>query len=215
VSLIVLDDHHIVAESLVIALRGKGFDAHRIPVTTAAAMLAAAAERRPGLALLDLDLGAAPDGTVLDGVELIGPLTALGWPVLVVTGTTNPDRISAAIAHGALNWVTKSADFDHLVDTATRCAAGEGALPRERRAELVARHREAQAERHRAGARLRLLSKRERAVLDRLAGGLTPAAIAQESHNSPATIRNQIHAILTKLEVRSQIEAVAIANRHG
>jgi DNA-binding NarL/FixJ family response regulator len=87
-------------------------------------------------------------------------------------------------------------------------------MPPGERAALVARHRNNEAGRQLLAARLRLLTRREKAVLDALASGLTPAAMAAQSHNSTATIRNQIHSILTKLEVNSQVEAIAIAHRH-
>jgi DNA-binding NarL/FixJ family response regulator len=214
-TVLIIDDQDIVATSLTYTLRGNGFDAHRIPVVDLETTTALAERHEPGLVLLDLDLGTTPDGDQLDGVELIGPLVARGWTVLVVTGSADPDRIAAAVAHGAANWVVKSAEFDDLVDAAIGAAKGTGRLPAAERAELLARHREVQAQRQGATARLGRLTPRERAVLDRLASGLTPAAIATESHNSPATIRNQIHSVLTKLDVNSQVEAISLANRYG
>ncbi|HEX3785536.1 MAG TPA: response regulator transcription factor [Pseudonocardiaceae bacterium] len=213
-TVLIVDDQDIVATSLTYILRGNGFNAHRVPVIDLDTVRATAARYEPGVVLLDLDLGPAPDGGTLDGVELIAPLCAHGWTILVVTGTDDLDRIAAAVAHGASNWVMKSADFQKLVNAAIDAANGQHTMPAGERAALVARHRNNEAGRQLLAARLRLLTRREKAVLDALASGLTPAAMAAESHNSTATIRNQIHSILTKLEVNSQVEAIAIAHRH-
>ena len=55
-----------------------------------------------------------------------------------------------------------------------------------------------------------MLTAREREVLDGLVAGKRAAAIAEESVVSLATVRAQIRAILAKLGVSSQLEAVAL-----
>ena len=59
------------------------------------------------------------------------------------------------------------------------------------------------------------LTRREREVLDGLVSGLSPAAIAERDFVSVITVRNQVQAILTKLNVHSQLEAVATVHRYG
>ena len=59
------------------------------------------------------------------------------------------------------------------------------------------------------------LTPRERAVLDGLVLGLRPADIARRDFVSVVTVRNQVQAILTKLNVHSQLEAVAAARWSG
>jgi DNA-binding response OmpR family regulator len=81
---------------------------------------AAALAHPPGLVLLDLDLGSSPDGEPLDGIDLIAPLRAQGWTVLMITGTTSLDRIAEAIAQGAASWIVKGATFDELVHAAVK-----------------------------------------------------------------------------------------------
>ena len=46
-----------------------------------------------------------------------------------------------------------------------------------------------------------------------LAAGMPAATIAATAHVSEATVRTQIRAVLTKLEVTSQLQAVALARR--
>lgn len=212
-TVLVVDDQDLVAIALTRALRDEGLDAHRVPVT--GSVPDDAAGYRPGVVLLDLELGATSDGTVRDGSELITPLRAQGWRVVVVTGTTDLDRIAAAVAGGASTYVVKGADLTELVGVTVATAHGRDTLTAVRRAELVARYRETHATNQRAVAGMQRLSRREREVLDLLADGAAPAEIAASCHLSVATVRNQIHSILGKLEVKSQLAAVAIAHRHG
>ncbi len=60
---------------------------------------------------------------------------------------------------------------------------------------------------------LETLTPREREVLDLLTEGLDGAAIAKRLVLSPATVRNHIQHILSKLDARSRVEAVALALR--
>jgi DNA-binding NarL/FixJ family response regulator len=62
---------------------------------------------------------------------------------------------------------------------------------------------------------LERLTRREREVLEGLVAGLSPAAIAERDFVSVITVRNQVQAILTKLNVHSQLEAVATVHRYG
>lgn len=57
------------------------------------------------------------------------------------------------------------------------------------------------------------LTNIEQELLVWLASGRSNADIARVRERSPATIRNQLHALYAKLEVSSRAEAVAIASR--
>jgi DNA-binding NarL/FixJ family response regulator len=212
-AVLVADDHELVAMSLVLALRERRLDAHRCPVTSAEDILAAAGSHQPGVVLLDLDL----DG--VDGADLVSPLAALGWAVLVVTGTTRRERVAAAVAHGAEGWVRKSGDLETLLAAVDDLLSGRSVLPEAERAELTAfyrawwrRERGRRAQGDEAALRLERLSERERQVLEALAEGKRAAAIAGESVVSVATVRAQIRSVLTKLDVDSQLAAVALLN---
>jgi DNA-binding NarL/FixJ family response regulator len=213
-AVLVIDDQALVAASLAYALSAEGFDAHRLPVTDLDAVADAALEQVPGVALVDLDLGTGADGHCLDGVGLVAPLCAQGWAVLVVTGTTELDRVAAAIAAGAANWVVKGAEVAELVAATVELAAGRGALPEVERRAMIQRHREAVRTAGRVAEKLGRLSRKEREVLDRLAAGASAASIAEESYTSIRTVRAHIRSILAKLDVNSQGAATAIAREH-
>lgn len=131
----------------------------------------------------------------------------------------NSKLIKASVAGAAV--VALAADgstdrpFDVLLDVVGRAARGERVLDEGDRRELLAALR-----RHRADADSRLspfrkLTSRERDVLRELAHGKSVECIASEWVVSTATVRSQVRAVLTKLDVRSQLAAVAKAQSAG
>jgi two-component system nitrate/nitrite response regulator NarL len=59
------------------------------------------------------------------------------------------------------------------------------------------------------------LTRKEREVLMALMRGATAREISRETYVSLPTVRSQIHSILFKLGVSSQLAAVAMAYRFG
>lgn len=213
-TVLIIDDHEIVATSLTYVLAREGFDAHTAQVTDLDTIRDTALDHTPGVALLDLDLGDGPDARPLDGVDLVPPLCAQGWTVLVVTGTPDLDRVAAAIAAGAASWVVKGADLDELVTATVELAEGRGGLSDDERREMLERNRASQRKQTRTAGKLERLTAREREVLDQLTAGASANDIAQDSYTSIRTVRAHIRSILAKLEVTSQGAATAIAREH-
>lgn len=206
-SVLVVDDHVLIRTALVMALESQGFDAHQVPTSSASVILAEARLHAPGLVLLDLDLAEGPNGA-----DLVAPLRTLGWSVLVVTGSRDREALAAAIHRGAVGWVSKTASFEELLAVALAAAAGEQVLAPVMRDELVRLHQRLRGRRREVASRLARLSTREREVLDQLAAGQGASAIASDATVSMYTVRAQIRAILAKLEVRTQLAAVAMVN---
>ena len=211
-TVLVVDDHHLVATSLVLGLRAEGVAARHEAPTGAAAVLTAAGPG-PGLALLDLDLGRDEQRRPIDGVALVAPLRAAGWRVLVLSGSTDRTRIGAALAEGAVAAVPKAAPFPQLLAAVRATIAGREVMPAARRRELVELHARRRDEDAELTGRLGRLTPREREVLAHLAAGRRAQAVADAFVVSLATVRTQIRSIFAKLEVSSQIEAVALYRR--
>jgi DNA-binding NarL/FixJ family response regulator len=83
-------------------------------------------------------------------------------------------------------------------------------MPAVARDTFVAAHRERRAQRGELAGKLDRLTPRELEVLRLLADGHRAHAVADEFVVSLATVRTQIRAVLTKLGVTSQLEAVAL-----
>lgn len=205
----IVDDHHLISSALVIALESRGLSGRAL---TPGELLTRLERPAPpgGLLLLDLDLGAG-----VDGAQLVRPLRRVGWRVLVITGSKDEPHIAAAVEAGAVGWVSKTVPFDELVAHTVQAAQGRSLLTdaeRQRLREIAAAYRQA-AETFRQ--RWKQVTPRERQILDDLADGLRAQAIAEKSHVSLATVRTQIRSVLAKLEVSSQLEAVALIRQHG
>jgi DNA-binding NarL/FixJ family response regulator len=208
---LIVDDHTLLADSIARALRLEGLVANAAQPTSLAAVVDVATRLAPTVALVDLDLG-HPD---FSGLDLIGPLGDLGLAVVALTSWSDRLLVAASIESGAVGVVSKSEPFAAVVDAVRRAAQGEVMLDR---AELDELRRELRQSRRDHAGRLEpfsRLTERERFVLCSLVDGRSADLIAAGSYVSISTVRSQIRAVLQKLEVNSQLEAVAVATRCG
>lgn len=206
VTVLIVEDHALLAQTLVIALNAEGCRARVAELTGRAELLQQVRRLRPGVVLLDLDLGALGDG-----VALVQPLTELGARVLVVSGTTDRLRLAETVERGAAGFLSKQVPFEELLSAVLEVVAQRPVLSTARRYELMAELRSARAARSKDLAPFKTLTPKERAVLAALAHGQRAETIAAATMVSEATVRSQIRAVLAKLGVNSQLEAVALA----
>ncbi|MGY1739405.1 MULTISPECIES: LuxR C-terminal-related transcriptional regulator [unclassified Blastococcus] len=212
---LLVDDHSLFAQALQLGLAAAGLPAERVVPRTAAGVRAACAAAAPATVLLDLRLGTGEDGEPIDGLDLVGPLTGAGCRVVVVTGEVGDDVWGTAVERGAATVVAKETALDDLVAVVRAVHGGERVLDEGRRQDLLAAARRARTEQESRLAPFRSLTPREDEVLRCMADGLPAAAIAAAAHVSEATVRTQIRAVLSKLQVSSQLQAVALARQAG
>jgi DNA-binding NarL/FixJ family response regulator len=206
---LIIDDHELFSTALGIALRGEGLDASMLLVDDLPEFLARPGVRPGGLAVLDLDLGRDRAGRRVDGVDLVEELRSRGWTVLVVTASADGSTIAAALARGAVGYVPKSSTFEMLLGTVVAATQGSTVMPESERLGWLERYHHGQVRDRELSRRLARLTPREREVLELLGAGMRAAAIAEHFVVTLPTVRTQIRSILSKLGVRSQLEAVA------
>ncbi len=206
----ILEDHRLLSASVSAALQAEGFDVVTPELTDPGTVVAGLRDEPPSVALLDLDLG--PFGR---GEDLLPFLVDLGARVVIVSGETADGLIGRALEAGAWGWVPKSAPLDDLVTTVRLAGAGRPVLDDSERDRLLRAWRERRDAQAGVLAPFARLSRREAEVLVMLREGKSVERIAADSFVSEATVRTQVRAILTKLEVNSQLEAVAKAVRAG
>lgn len=211
--ILVIDDHELFSTSLRMALRAQGFDARQVSVARVADVLSTPCPAPAGLVVLDLDLGRDAEGNWVSGADLVRELRNQGWHVLIVSGSVDQPGVAVAIAAGAIGSVPKSSSFDALLATVGLAAAGRPVMTEAERQRWLLRHRTYLAEERALSRRLSRLSSREREVLELLAEGHRAAAIAERFVVSLTTVRTQIRSVLAKLEVTSQLEAVALVHQ--
>ena len=206
-SVLLVDDHHLLVDALTVVLERHGFRDVRAAVDfTPEGILAAASGGRPDVVLLDLDLGSHGSS-----VALVRPLTELGAAVIAIGEEVDLVGLATALELGAAGVISKTEGPDRLVGMLRDVARGVPAVSGPARAELS---RALATERQKWG-RFEGLSECERAVLALLTAGLAADEIALRRFVSLATVRSQIRSILRKLDVNSQVAAVALANRLG
>lgn len=206
----IVDDHQLLATALAVALRRAGLDADVAAPALFPELLTTLTDAAPQIVLLDLDLGGYGDST-----PLIAPLTRAGIRVVVVTGLEDRVRIAAALEQGAVGYRSKADGLDALVTTVLAAQTSDEPLDAPTRVRLLEELRRARAERADAVAPFTRLTDREQETLRGIARGRSVRDLADDWVVSEATVRTHVRSVLAKLEVRSQLAAVAMAIRTG
>jgi len=208
---LIIEDHELLAQSVGLALTGEGCAVRLSRLLGMDQVLAEAEEHQPDVVLLDLDLG----GELGDGAGLIAPLRSRRAQVVVVTGTTSLHRHGLCLEQGALAVLPKTTPFLDLVAAVQGAMCGHSPFRDDERQELLAALRRWRTEERHRLAPFERLTPRESQVLGCLLEGRSAERIAQDWVVSEATVRTQIRGVLTKLDVTSQLAAVAAARHAG
>lgn len=119
------------------------------------------------------------------------------------------DQVLACVETGVAGWVSRDASAAEVVDAVLRASRGE-LLCSARTAALLTRRVAALARERRAPAPTAAqLTPREAQVAELLCNGVSNKHIAHALGLRLATVKNHVHSILEKLEVRSRGEAGA------
>jgi two-component system nitrate/nitrite response regulator NarL len=210
---LIVEDHAILSHALAEALLSAGcgqVDVQDIEQLDAASVLEAVHRLRPEVVLLDLDLGHGRRGA-----PLARSITELGPTVLILTADEDPAAAGEALDAGAAAVLRKSQPFHELADAVRSAAAGERLLRPAQREELIEAWKRHQDAERRQRARFDALTASEAAVLEGLVDGCTLEAIAASRGVAVGTIRSQVKSLLRKLQVGSQVAAVARAREAG
>lgn len=190
------------------ALRSHGFAATSLGVPTGAAQFHDArrwiAQIRPAAGLLVAELDDAQQ--LRDAVAVITGLD-LGWVVL--TSTVPGPVWGALIDAGAHDVLPTTASLDALSEVLHRQDVDEPEELGHEYDEVVRAWRDADDERHRLTRRIETLSPREMEILVELHDGDSVKVIAARAGVAEGTVRTQVKSLLHKLEVSSQLQAVA------
>ena len=114
--ILVVDDEQDIRELVAGVLEDEGYSTRTAADSGAA--LAALAERRPSLVLLDVWL----QGSALDGLQVLEEIKRRDptLPVLMISGHGNLDTAVAAIRQGAADFIEKPFEADHLLHLVAR-----------------------------------------------------------------------------------------------
>ena len=171
-----------------------------------------ARQRHADLVLMDVRMPR------MDGIEatrhLAGPGVQNPVDVLVLTTFDIDEYVFGALAAGASGFLLKDAEPDAIFTAIRTVHRGHGLIAPEVTRRLIARFAAISptAERSRL---LETLTAREREVLVLIASGMSNAQIANALWLEEATIKSHVSRLLTKLGLRSRVQAVIFAYETG
>lgn len=208
IRLVVADDQAILRSGLVALLRLERDLEVVGEAADGAGALAAVAEHRPDVLLLDVQMpaGTTAEGAVgpADGIEVAEALRGSdGAPrIIVLTTFGRAGYLRRTMEAGAHGFMVKDTPVEQLVDAVRRVHQGLRVVDPELAAQSLA-----------VGASP--LTAKETEVLQAVAAGSTTASIAQTLFLSEGTVRNHLSAVIGKLGVGNRAEAVRSASDNG
>jgi two-component system, NarL family, nitrate/nitrite response regulator NarL len=166
-------------------------------------------DERPDLAIMDLRM------VPVDGHHLLTRLRAEGieTPVVVLTMSDSQEDLGRAFRAGVRGYLLKDMDPDDVIDAIRRTARGEVVVAPVMALKLVDLLLPAQPGTTRADY-MKSLTDREREILQHLSNGKSNKAIALSLGISHDTVKLHVRHILSKLGLRSRVEAAVFAVEH-
>jgi DNA-binding NarL/FixJ family response regulator len=208
VKVLVVDDHPVFREGFAALL--ENIDEVAVVGTAANGVdaLAAVGELAPDVVVMDVQM---PD---MDGIEATRRVLTEhpGVGVVVLTMSEEDATVFDAVRAGARGYLLKGAEPAEVVRAITTVAAGGvvfGAVLASRIASFFQNAPTA------AMSKFPTLTAREHQILDLVAAGLSNAQIAERLYLSQKTVRNHVHAVLTKLQAADRAEAIVRARDAG
>jgi DNA-binding NarL/FixJ family response regulator len=225
--ILVVDDHPMMADALRLALLTLERQAEVVCVGDLAGALAATAGDAFDLALLDLGL---PDCAGQDGLARLREERPY-LPVVVVSGTSDPETIVSALDLGAMGFIPKTSPREVILNAVRLVASGGVFVPVEALKARPSSGRTAASEatttplpRVKAPATPGTatltpaelgLTPRQGDVLSLVLKGLPNKLIARKLDIAEGTVKAHVSAVLQALNVNTRTQALIAATRLG
>lgn len=209
ISVVIADDQDMVRTGFRMILESQPDIEVVADVVDGEAALAAVAEHRPDVLLLDIRM------PKLDGLEVTRRLAGRDTPRIVIVTTFDLDEyVHAALHGGASGFLLKDASPAMLVEAVRAAAVGDSLVSPAITVRLL-REMAPRAAASRARRPAEPLTERERDVVRCLARGLTNAEIAAELFVSLSTVKTHLANVQAKLDARNRVEIAAWAWESG
>lgn len=161
--------------------------------------------KNPDLVIIDLRM------KPLDGISVLQMLRSEGYttPAIMLTMSDSESDLTNAIRAGFRGYLLKDMAPDDVVDAIRRIAAGELVVAPTMTLKLIEMLRGNHNEPEPKNA-LKLLTEREREILQLLSRGESNKAIALNLKISYDTVKQHVRHILNKLNLSSRVKAAVL-----
>lgn len=205
ITIVVADDHPLFREGVITSLESVAGLEVIGQAQNADDAVRLVRDQLPDIALLDVTMPGS-------GIEAARSIAA-AYPatrIIMLTVSEDEDDLLAAMKAGAAGYVLKGVSAHELASVVRAVSAGEVYV-----APSLAFGLLRELSRPKANDPLAELSARERQVLELVASGLSNQEIGIRLGLTEKTIKHYMTNILTKLQVRSRVEAALLAARVG
>jgi DNA-binding NarL/FixJ family response regulator len=208
IEVVVVDDHPLFTRGLSLLLpqvsRG---EVRVVGVTEDASAAAALVQRnRADVAVVDVQMPPPGGARAIAAIRRVEPTVR----VVAMSGQAENDAVVEALRAGAIGFLPKTADPEHLVRPLLAVLDGWSVVPEALLRELLDRAGPAED----AGLAGRLTAD-ERRLWRLIAAGKGTMEIALNLHVSERTAKRLVAQLLRRLGVTSRVEAAALAGRAG
>ncbi|MFD1505987.1 response regulator transcription factor [Georgenia yuyongxinii] len=209
IRVMVVDDEGLVRSGLRLILSSAA-DLEVVATCDGVHAVEEADRHHPHVVLLDLRM---PE---VDGLTVLRALVARPQPPAVAMLTTfdTEDYVAQALGLGAAGFLLKDTEPEQLVHAVRVLAAGGKILSPKVTDAVIGGYLSASTPGP-VRARIATMTPREREVLALIGRGLPNADIAARLHLSPATVKDHVSAVLTKLAVANRVQAAVLARDAG
>lgn len=203
---LIVEDHALVREGLLLAMRGLEADTETLGAQDADEGLRLLETHADiDLVMLDLMLPGTSGMAFLGAIRKRFPTI----PVVILSALDDPDTASRAMRHGASGFVPKSSSTEILLSALRQVLDGEVYLPPDMR-EAMER---SDGNRGRSLAERYGLTAAQMRVLELLTQGKTNRQIAEMLGVTEGTVKIHVSAIFKALNVSNRSQALLVANR--
>jgi len=207
--IIIIDDHPMLRKGLSQLLELED-EFHLVAeVGESKNALAVVQQHEPDLILLDLNMPGQ------DGLQTLNQLRNGGVDARIIVFTVSEDQadIHRAIHNGADGYLLKDIDPEEFLESLKKCMSGEQVISPG--IEEVVRSALSQRLPENLHPAVKELTDREKDVLRLIASGLSNKAIGNQLSIAEGTVKVHVKRVLSKLGLRSRVEAAIFAHQHA
>lgn len=160
---------------------------------------------KPNVVLMDIDLN-----DVFNGIQCVQQMKPENPEILFMMCTVyeDDDKIYQALTAGASGYILKKTPPSKLIDAIQELYEGGAPMSSQIARKVVAAFRQKNGDLIPENKEIRVLSNREKEILELLSKGFLYKEIAASLFISAETVRKHVYHIYEKLHVNNRVEAV-------